>query len=114
MWSILESIVSKKLREVSIVMDQPEYSQSAETNLQETVSALRKDVCPHLNELLSNQDYEKPCHIDFVIWTSPNGVIPDAARWRSLLEAEMPKLYERRVLRTRVDVFLSLPSEDSL
>ncbi|PCH35613.1 hypothetical protein WOLCODRAFT_28014 [Wolfiporia cocos MD-104 SS10] len=93
-------------------MDEPEYSQNAEENLQETVSALRKDVCPHLNELLSNQDYEKLCNIDFVIWTRPDEVMPDAARWRTLLEAEMPKLYERGVLRTRVDVQLGLWNED--
>ncbi|PCH35602.1 hypothetical protein WOLCODRAFT_28008 [Wolfiporia cocos MD-104 SS10] len=95
-------------------MDEPEYSLNAEKNLQETISALRRDVCPHLNELLSNQDYEKLCNIDLVLLTHPDGVMLDAARWRTLLEAEMPKLYERGVLRTRVDVFLELFSEDSL
>ncbi|PCH35542.1 hypothetical protein WOLCODRAFT_27963 [Wolfiporia cocos MD-104 SS10] len=114
MRSILESIVSKQLHEVSIIICEPLYSQNAEEHLQKTVSALRKDICPHLNKLLSNQDYKKLCRIDLVLWTHQNGVMPEATRWRSLLEAEMPELYERRVLRTRVDVALRLPSEDTL
>ncbi|PCH40203.1 hypothetical protein WOLCODRAFT_162175 [Wolfiporia cocos MD-104 SS10] len=103
----------EKLREVSIVICMPLHSQNAEGYLQQTVSALRKDICPHLNELLSNQDYEKLCRIDLVLCTDPDGVMPDAARWRSLLEAEMLKLHERRVLWTRVDVDLLLATHDA-
>ncbi|PCH36820.1 hypothetical protein WOLCODRAFT_28770 [Wolfiporia cocos MD-104 SS10] len=111
---ILESNVSKNLREVSIIVDRPYYNQNAKKNLQMTVSALRKDMCPQLNELFSNKKYEKLHHVDFVLQTSPDEAIPDAFRWSTLLKAEMPKLVERGVLRTRVDVFLDLWNEDAL
>ncbi|PCH36809.1 hypothetical protein WOLCODRAFT_28762, partial [Wolfiporia cocos MD-104 SS10] len=61
-------------------------------------------MCPQLNELFSDKDHEKLRHVDFVFWTDPGEAIPDATRWSNLLKAEMPKLDERGVLRTRVDV----------
>ncbi|PCH36654.1 hypothetical protein WOLCODRAFT_157358 [Wolfiporia cocos MD-104 SS10] len=109
---ILEPYVSKNLREVSIVVDRPRYSENAKKNLQRTVSALGEDMCRQLNELFSNKDYEKLHHVDFVFSTDPTRVIPDATRWSSLLKAEMPKLNERGVLRTRVDVFIGLFDEN--
>ncbi|PCH36861.1 hypothetical protein WOLCODRAFT_83379, partial [Wolfiporia cocos MD-104 SS10] len=99
MHRILETDISKKLREVSIVMDRPQYSQDAEENLQRTVSALKGDVCHQLNELLSDKDYEKLRHVNFVFWTNPDDPIPDATEWEPLLKANMPKLHERGVLR---------------
>ncbi|PCH36814.1 hypothetical protein WOLCODRAFT_157505 [Wolfiporia cocos MD-104 SS10] len=112
MFRVLESNALKKLREVSIVMNEAEYSENAEENLQRTVSALRKDLCPHLDELFSNKEYEKLHHVDFMFLTHPDQVIPDATRWSTLLKAEMPKLDEQGVLRTHVDVFLELWNED--
>ncbi|PCH38743.1 hypothetical protein WOLCODRAFT_149683 [Wolfiporia cocos MD-104 SS10] len=99
MLRILESNVSKNLREVSIVMDRPMYSENAEVNLQVTVFALWKDMYRRLNKLFSNKDYEKLHHVDFVFLTHPDQSIPDATRWSTLLKAMMPKLDERGVLR---------------
>ncbi|PCH36803.1 hypothetical protein WOLCODRAFT_157490 [Wolfiporia cocos MD-104 SS10] len=112
MHGTLRSSVSRKLREVSIVMCQPVYSQNAEENLQRTMSALKRDICPQLDELFSHKDHERLHLVDFVYFTAPDEAIPDATRWEFLLEAEMPKLHEQGVLRTRVDVFLTLFNED--
>ncbi|PCH36802.1 hypothetical protein WOLCODRAFT_157489 [Wolfiporia cocos MD-104 SS10] len=95
---IIESNVSKNLREVPIVMHRPKYGQNAQENLQRTVSALRKDMYLQLNELFSNKDYEKLRQVDFVFRTHPDRVIPDATRWSTLLKAEMLRLDERGVL----------------
>ncbi|PCH36866.1 hypothetical protein WOLCODRAFT_157556 [Wolfiporia cocos MD-104 SS10] len=114
MFHILESNVSKKLCEVSIVMNEPEYNEDADENLQRTVSALRKDMCSQLDELFSNKDYEKLHHVDFMFKTHPDQIIPDATRWSTLLKAGMQKLDERGVLRTHVDVLLDLWDEDAL
>ncbi|PCH36816.1 hypothetical protein WOLCODRAFT_28767 [Wolfiporia cocos MD-104 SS10] len=90
---ILESNVSKNLREVSIIVDQPYYNQN-------------------LNELFSNKKYEKLHHVNFVFRTRPDRAIPDATRWSTLLKAAMPKLDGRGILRTHVDVHLRLFNED--
>ncbi|PCH34465.1 hypothetical protein WOLCODRAFT_148511 [Wolfiporia cocos MD-104 SS10] len=95
-----------------VILSSDETSSHVEAN--KALVGHLKDMCPQLDELFSNKDYEKLHHVDFVFWAYPDLAIPDATRWSTLLKAEMPELHERGVLRTRVDVYLGLVNEDYL
>ncbi|PCH36792.1 hypothetical protein WOLCODRAFT_157482 [Wolfiporia cocos MD-104 SS10] len=84
----------EKFREVSIVLKRPMYRRKTEACMQRTMSALKKDICPQLDELFFHKDYGKLRYVDFVFCTQPDRAMPDATEWASLLKAELPRLYE--------------------